>query len=602
MQINPNPPQGKIIAINGPILRVKGLKVAKVRDMVSIGDLHLFGEIIRLKDDIVTIQSYEETEGVRLGEAVTSFNRPLSMELGPGLLNQIFDGIQRPLKTLSDLEGAFIARGMNIPALDHQRRWSFTPIVKVGDTIVGGDPIGFTQETSLVKHFVLSPPNIQGRIKTIKEPGDYSVEEEIATVTNNGTLISLKLYHYWSIRQPRPYAKRMLPTEPLITGMRVLDLLFPVAKGGTIAIPGGFGTGKTVVQQNIAKWCDADIIVYIGCGERGNEMAEVLEDFPKLLDPRSGKPLMERTVLIGNTSNMPVAAREASIFSGLTMGEYFRDMGYNVAVLADSTSRWAEALREISGRLEEMPAEGGYPAYLASRLSSYYERAGAIQTIGSKSRHASLTLIGAISPPSGDFSEPVTKTTKRFVRAFWALDAKLAYSRHYPAISWIDSYSNYDSYVFNWWNQNVGEGWSTFRQRINEILALNDDLQNIVQLIGSENLPVEQQLAIFVTEIIKRSFLIQNAYDEVDRYCSPQKLLKMAGIILHFYDIGLDAIKNGVPMFKIKEISGISKIHRIRIDVKNNEIEKIDALSAELKKEVQELIIKFSGRLELEEQ
>ncbi len=600
MQSHTETPQGRIVAINGPILRVKGLQSAKVRDMVSIGNLKLFGEIIRLKEDFVTVQSYEETPGIRLGEGVTSYNRPLSMELGPGLLNQIFDGIQRPLKTISDLEGAFIARGVNVPALDRQKKWEFKPLVKESDTIRGGDPIGYTQETSLIKHWILTPPNVQGRVQSIKASGEYPVEEEIAIIKNNGNSIPLKMYHYWSIRQSRPYANRTLPSEPLLTGMRVLDLLFPIAKGGTVAIPGGFGTGKTVVQQNIAKWCDADIIVYIGCGERGNEMAEVLEDFPKLQDPKSGKPLMERTILIGNTSNMPVAAREASIFTGLTMGEYYRDMGYNVAVLADSTSRWAEALREISGRLEEMPAEGGYPAYLASRLSAYYERAGAIQTIGSKTRDASLTLIGAISPPSGDFSEPVTKTTKRFVRAFWALDAKLAYSRHYPAISWIDSYSNYDTYIVDWWNQNVEEGWSNSRQRINQILALNDNLQNIVQLIGSENLPVEQQLAIFVADIIKRSFLIQNAYDEVDRFCSPRKLLKMTSIILRFYDMGIEAIKAGVPLFKIKEIKEIPQINRIRIDVKNSEMEKIDTLLSDLKKDYQDLIVKFGANGGLE--
>src|SRR5271157_994950 len=470
--------EGTITAINGPIMRVENLEGAKIRDMVLIGDMQLVGEIIRLSENVTTVQSYEQTEGVHLGEKVQTMRRPLSMELGPGLLDQIFDGIQRPLKEIYKQTGSFVSRGIRLPALDRSKSWEFTPIVKIGDELVGGDAVGMVQETPLVKHYILVPPNLKGTVTFIQDFGNYTVDEVVATIAIGNVTNDLKMYHYWSIRTPRPYHNRTLPFEPLITGMRVLDLLFPIAKGGTVAVPGGFGTGKTVVMHNIAKWSNADIIVYIGCGERGNELADVLEEFPELQDPKTGRPLMERTIFIGNTSNMPVAAREASIFTGLTMGEYYRDMGYNVATIADSTSRWAEALREISGRLEEMPAEGGYPAYLSSRLSSYYERAGAIDTLGTIHRPASLTLLGAVSPPSGDFSEPVTKTTKRFVRAFWSLDAKLAYSRHYPAVSWIDSYSDYDNYVENWWNQTVGEGWAEGRARINEILAVNDNLQN----------------------------------------------------------------------------------------------------------------------------
>ena len=389
--------------------------------MVIIGDLKLPGEIIRFNGGIITVQCYEQTGGVGLGDKVVSLNRPLSMELGPGLLDNIFDGIQRPLKIIYEKTGSFIERGTNIPALDRTKTWHFVPLIQLSDIVHGGDPIGWVQETPLIKHYILTPPAIQGNVEFVQTEGDYTVEEIMATVSNDSLSHDLKMYQYWSIRDPRPYHSRSLPFEPLITGTRVLDLLFPIAKGGAVAIPGGFGTGKTVTLHNVAKWSDADIIVYIGCGERGNELADVLEEFPELQDPKTGRPLMERTIFIGNTSNMPVAAREASIFSGLTMGEYYRDMGYNVATIADSTSRWAEALREVSGELEEMPAEGGYPAYLSSRLSSYYERAGAIRTIGTNPQPASLTLMGAVSPPSGDFSEPVTKTTKRFVRRFCPL-------------------------------------------------------------------------------------------------------------------------------------------------------------------------------------
>ncbi|MHA1733997.1 MAG: V-type ATP synthase subunit A [Promethearchaeota archaeon] len=591
---------GEIIGINGPIIKVTGLGDVKIRDMALVGKIGIIGEIIRLDPDCVIVQAYEETEGVKLHEPVKYIPRPLSMELGPGLLNSIFDGIQRPLEKIYDAVGPYITRGIEMPALSRDKKWHFVPSseLKPGDRVGAGDKLGHVMETPLIKHFIIIPPNISGTLKSVVGEGDYTIEEEVAVVTSDGTKedIPLKMYHYWPIREPRPYYSRKLPNQPLITGQRVIDLLFPIGKGGAVAVPGGFGTGKTVVQQNLAKWSDANIVVYIGCGERGNEMADVLEQFPEIEDPRTKRPLMERTVLIGNTSNMPVSAREASIFSGLTIAEYYRDMGYHVTLLADSTSRWAEALRELSGRLEEMPAEGGYPAYLASRLAAFYERAGFVETLGREHSEGSVTIVGAVSPPSGDFSEPVTKTTRRFVRGFWALDARLAYSRHYPAISWTDSYSFYPDYIKDWW-ETIGEGWDDARIAFSTILSQGDELENIVQLIGMDALPYDQQLTLFTADIIKKTFLIQNAFHEVDRYCSPKKLLGMTRAILDFYRGSLKLLKTGIPFFKIKELEALTRISRIRIDVSNDEVEKIEDIRTMLKTEFNEVKLTFRGMM-----
>lgn len=587
---------GYISAINGPIVKVKGIQDAELRNVVRVGRLGILGVIIRLDAEAIVVQTFEDTDGLRLHEEVQYFPRPLSMELGPGLLDKIFDGIQRPLDDIFSRDGAFIRRGVELPALDRSRKWQFVPMKEAGVEVQSGDRLGWVQETSLIKHYILVPPGIHGTLDSVRGEGKYSVEDTIATLRESGSknLRDLQMFHYWPIRKPRPFFRRLLPDEPLVTGMRVVDLLFPIAKGGVFTVVGGFGTGKTVTQQNLAKWCDADIIVYIGCGERGNEMADVLEEFPQLLDPRSGKPLMERTILIGNTSNMPVSAREASIFSGLTMAEYYRDMGYHVTLLADSTSRWAEALREISGRLEEMPAEGGYPAYLASRLSSFYERAGYVQIMGKTHKVGSISITGAVSPPAGDFSEPVTKTTRRFVRGFWALDSKLAYSRHYPAISWVESYSFYPDYIRDWWHA-IDDHWWEYRTRFKKIMAQSDELQNIVQLIGMDALPYEQQLTLFTADIIKRGFLTQNAFDEVDRYCSPEKILKMAKLIMFFHEEALHLLDAGIPLFKIKELSTVNHLLRMKSEIANEDLERFSALRKMLEEEIYELKHLFSG-------
>ena len=550
----------EIYRISGPLVIAEGLK-AKMYDVCKVGEEGLMGEVVGIKGDKVLIQVYEDTSGIRPGEKVVNTGMPLSVELGPGMLGMIYDGVQRPLPVLRELTGDFIGRGVEAPALDRKKKWPFKPILKKGDKVKGGEIIGIVKETELIKeHRILVPPNVSGTIVEIYE-GDFTVEDTIA-VLDNGT--ELKLYHRWPVRVPRPYVEKLPPEVPLITGQRVLDTFFPVAKGGTAAIPGPFGSGKTVTQHQLAKWADAQIIVYIGCGERGNEMTEVLEEFPELKDPRTGRPLMERTILIANTSNMPVAAREASVYTGITIAEYFRDMGYDVAIQADSTSRWAEAMREISGRLEEMPGEEGYPAYLASRLAEFYERAGRVKTLSGYI--GSVTVIGAVSPPGGDFSEPVTQNTLRIVKVFWALDAKLAARRHFPAINWLQSYSLYVDVLRPWFEKNVAPDWGELRNWAMEILQEEANLQEIVQLVGSDALPDAQRIILEVARMIREIYLIQYAYDPVDTYCPLEKQYDMLKGIKMIHDWMFKALEMGKPIEEILNVPGKEKFARVKFE------------------------------------
>ena len=551
---------GEIYRISGPLVVAERLK-AKMYDVCKVGEEGLMGEVVGIKGDKVLIQVYEDTSGIRPGEKVVNTGMPLSVELGPGMLGMIYDGVQRPLPVLKEISGDFIGRGIEAPALDRKKKWPFKPILKKGDKVKGGEIIGIVKETELIKeHRILVPPNVSGTIVEIYE-GDFTVEDTIA-VLDNGT--ELKLYHRWPVRVPRPYVEKLPPEVPLITGQRVLDTFFPVAKGGTAAIPGPFGSGKTVTQHQLAKWADAQIIVYIGCGERGNEMTEVLEEFPELKDPRTGRPLMERTILIANTSNMPVAAREASVYTGITIAEYFRDMGYDVAIQADSTSRWAEAMREISGRLEEMPGEEGYPAYLASRLAEFYERAGRVKTLSGYV--GSVTVIGAVSPPGGDFSEPVTQNTLRIVKVFWALDAKLAARRHFPAINWLQSYSLYVDVLRPWFEKNVAPDWGELRNWAMEVLQEEANLQEIVQLVGSDALPDAQRIILEVARMIREVYLIQYAYDPVDTYCPLEKQYDMLKGIKMINDWMFKALEMGKPIEEILNVPGKEKFARVKFE------------------------------------
>jgi V/A-type H+-transporting ATPase subunit A len=511
-------------------------------DVVLVGDQKLLGEVIGLEGDKTVIQVYEDTSGIRPGEPIEGTGQGLQVELGPGLLSSIYDGIQRPLEVLRDKMGDFIARGVSAPGLNHQKKWDFKASAKAGDAVHGGSILGTVQETANIVHKVLVPPNVHGKIKDLKS-GTFTIDEVIGKL-DDGT--ALHLHHKWPVRKSRPILKKELPDVPLLTGQRILDGLFPVAKGGTAAIPGPFGSGKTVTQQQLAKWSDATIVVYIGCGERGNEMTEVLTEFPELKDPRTGGPLMDRTVLIANTSNMPVAAREASVYTGITIAEYYRDQGFDVSLMADSTSRWAEAMREISSRLEEMPGEEGYPAYLAARLSEFYERAGRVRTLNNEP--ASITVIGAVSPPGGDFSEPVTQNTLRIVKVFWALDAKLAQRRHFPAINWLNSYSLYSSSLDPWFVKNVASDWPAVRGRAMDLLQREAELQEIVQLVGSDALPEDQQLTLEIARLIREVFLQQNAYHPVDTYCSMQKQYKMLKFVMKYGDQATAALSRGAPL------------------------------------------------------
>jgi V/A-type H+-transporting ATPase subunit A len=579
---------GQVRRVNGPVIEAMGVSDAMMLELVRVGEARLVGETIKLAGGSAIIQVYEDTTGLAPGENIYGSGMPLSVELGPGLIGTIYDGIQRPLERIARLSGDFIERGIQLPSLDRERRWPFQPAdLAPGAPLRGGMVLGTVPETSRIEHRVLCPPGIDGRLVHLAAAGEYTVEEPIAVAATDAGERPLAMMQRWPIRSARPVAQRLPPNIPLITGQRVIDTLFPVAKGGTVAIPGGFGTGKTMTQHALAKWCDASIIVYIGCGERGNEMTDVLTEFPKLVDPVSGQSLMERTVLIANTSNMPVSAREASIYTGVTLAEYYRDQGYHVAVMADSTSRWAEALRELSGRMEEMPAEEGFPAYLPTRIAEFYERAGAMDTLSGQP--GSVTIIGAVSPPGGDFSEPVTQHTKRFVRCFWALDRQLANARHYPAISWLDSYSEYLGEVVPWWEQNVGPSWARDRAEMVDLLQREVRLQQVVKLVGPDALPDSQRFILDVCNLFKTAFLQQNAFDQTDRYTTPQKQMKMLQIILAFSRRGSQAIKQGVTLLKIRRMQVYQELVKMKFTLPNGDLEGFERLTARLERSFDQL-------------
>jgi V/A-type H+/Na+-transporting ATPase subunit A len=575
--------KGKIVWVSGPAVKADGMSSVKMYETVEVGSTKLIGEVIRLAGDIAFIQVYESTSGLRPGEPVRGTGQPLSVLLGPGVIGKIYDGIQRPLDEIAQKSGSFIGRGVATTPVDMKKKYKFSPAVKVGDEIVGGSVLGFVEETPLLTHSILAPPDHPGgKIIDAARENTYDIGQVVATTENNGNRQELKMFHKWPVRKPRPYAERFDPSVPLITGQRIIDTYFPIAKGGTGAIPGGFGTGKTVTLHQIAKWADSKVVVYIGCGERGNEMTEVLVEFPHLIDPRSGRPLMERTVLVANTSNMPVAAREASIYTGVTIAEYYRDMGFDVVLVADSTSRWAEALREMSGRLEEMPAEEGYPSYLASRLAEFYERAGRVRALGSPERSGSVTIVGAVSPSGADFTEPVTTHTIRFIKTFWALDTRLAYSRHYPSINWMQSYSGYLEDVSKWWKQNVSAEWYSLRAESYNILQREDTLKEIVRLLGPEALPDEEKLVLEVARMIKIGILQQNSFDKVDTYCSPQKQLKQVRLMVQFYKNSQKALRDGVSLVDIRAMPIITSLLKAKFEVTDEEVSKLDNMEEEM--------------------
>jgi V/A-type H+-transporting ATPase subunit A len=573
--------------IEGPIIVSRETKDLEMNEEVRIGDEALVGEVIRVSGDEAMIQVYEDTTGLHPGISILGTGKQLSVELGPGIISNTFDGIQRPLALIREKQGTFIKRGLRLSALRRDKKWKVDIKVKKGENVFPNSVVGEVEETSLVKHRILVPPGVSGKIIDVEKSSDYKVEDTICLIeTESGTRKEIKLFHSWPVRRKRPFLERISPQEIMFTGQRVIDSVFPIAKGGVSAIPGGFGTGKTVTQHSLAKWSDVDVIIYIGCGERGNEMAQVLEEFPELKDPRSGKTIMERTILIANTSNMPVTARESSIYTGITIAEYFRDMGYDVALFADSTSRWAEALREISGRMEEMPAEKGYPAYLSSRLAEFYERGGRVKV--GEDRAGSVSIVGAVSPPGGDFSEPVTRHTKRFINTFWVLDKELANARHYPAISWTESYSGYLDKVSKWW-KDKGLPITELRNKLMDILLEESHLREIVQLVGEGALPERQRLTLRKAELIKEGFLQQNALSEVDAYCVPEKQYKMLKIIFDFGEGAEDLLKRGVPLFKIIESPVFSEIKRMREEIKNDELDKFNSLSSKMEEEFSKL-------------
>ncbi|MDT8358357.1 MAG: V-type ATP synthase subunit A [Methanomicrobiaceae archaeon] len=573
--------EGKISRISGPVVLAEQMKGSKMYEVVQVGEEKLNGEIIRLDRGEAVIQVYEDTTGLSIGEKVTASGFPLSVELGPGLLSSIYDGVQRPLPVLVKLAGDFISRGISVPALDRQKRWDFEPVVREGDHVTGGDVLGTVKEYH-IEHRVLVPPERSGTIREIRK-GAFTVEEAVATLDDGS---DLGLMHTWPVRSNRPYQKKLDPSLPLLTGQRVFDCMFPVTKGGTAMIPGGFGTGKTVSEQTLAKWADTQIVVYIGCGERGNEMTDVLTEFPELVDPRTGHPLINRTVLIANTSNMPVAAREASIYTGITIAEYFRDMGYDVALMADSTSRWGEALREVSGRLEEMPGEEGYPAYLASRLAAFYERAGRVKCLGSDDRTGSVTIVGAVSPPGGDFSEPITQNTLRITGTFWALDTSLANRRHFPAINWIKSYSLYLDTVRDWYIEEIAGDWKELRDRSMYLLQKEVELQEIVQLVGPDALPESEKAILEVTRMLREDFLQQSAYDPVDSFCPLTKQYRMLKVILVFYDAVVTAMNRGVALKQILDLPVKSEISRMK---EQEDIKAIESLEETIQSQIKAL-------------
>ena len=583
--------KGRIIWVSGPAVKADGMSTVKMYETVEVGDSKLVGEVIRLTGDTAFIQVYESTSGLRPGESVTGTGQPLSVLLGPGIIGKIYDGIQRPLGEIAQKSGSYIGRGVHTDPVDMKKKYHFQPVVRKSDSVGPGSVIGSVEETPLLNHSIMVPPNFKnGTIVDVIPEGDYDIEQVVATLETSEGKIPLKMYHKWPVRKPRPYTERYDPTVPLITGQRVIDTYFPIAKGGTGAIPGGFGTGKTVTLHQIAKWADSKVVVYIGCGERGNEMTEVLVEFPHLIDPRSNRPLMERTVLVANTSNMPVAAREASIYTGVTLAEYYRDMGLDVVLVADSTSRWAEALREMSGRLEEMPAEEGYPSYLASRLAEFYERAGRVKALGSPNRTGSVTLVGAVSPSGADFTEPVTTHTIRFIKTFWALDTRLAYSRHYPSINWMNSYSGYLEDVSKWWKENVSSEWYDLRAYSYNLLQREDTLKEIVRLLGPESLPDEEKLILEVARMIKIGILQQNSFDKVDTYSSPEKQLKLVKLIVNYHKEAQKALKEGIALADIRTMSIIPSILKAKFEIPDEDIAKLDQLDKQMHEQFEKII------------
>ena len=583
--------KGTIVKISGPLVVAEGMRDANMFDVVRVSEKRLIGEIIEMHGDRASVQVYEETSGLGTGEGVESTGEPMSAELGPGLIGSIYDGIQRPLDDIRKISGNNLARGVEVPSLKRDKKWKFTPTVKEGDLVEGGDVIGTVPETDIVLHKIMLPNGIKGTVKSIKE-GEFTIDETVCVVDTGKEEKEIKMFQKWAVRKGRPYKKKLSPDMPLVTGQRVIDCLFPIAKGGVAAIPGPFGSGKTVTQHQLAKWAEADIIVYIGCGERGNEMTDVLNEFPELIDPKTGKSLMERTVLIANTSDMPVAAREASVYTGITIAEYYRDMGYSVALMADSTSRWAEALREMSGRLEEMPGDEGYPAYLGSRLAQFYERAGRVISTGSKGREGALSVIGAVSPPGGDISEPVSQATLRIVKVFWGLDANLAYQRHFPAINWLTSYSLYADSLSDWYNNNVSKDWVTSRARFMSILHDEAELKEIVKLIGMDALSANDRLKMETARSIREDFLHQLAFHEVDTYTSLKKQLYMMKLILGFNDEAADALAKGADIEEVAELPVREKIGRFKYIEEKDTDNEFDKLSVEISEELHRLLEK----------
>jgi V/A-type H+-transporting ATPase subunit A len=578
---------GKVYRVVGPVVEIEEVSSLRMLDMVEVGQQHLIGEVVRLKGDRAYVQVYEDTTSIKAGDLVYTEGFPLFVELGPGLLGTIYDGIQRPLEVIKGKEGVYISRGVHISALDRQKKWHFIPLAKNGDDRKGGDIIGEIQETALVKHKIMLAPDIKGKIKWIAQEGDYSLEEKVALLENGEQGKDVFMFQRWPVRKPRPYKERLPVNEPLITGQRVIDTLFPVGKGGCVAVPGGFGTGKTVIQHQLAKWSDAQIVIFVGCGERGNEMTDVLQNFPKLIDPRTNRPLMERTIFIANTSNMPVAAREASIYTGITMAEYYRDMGYNVALMADSTSRWAEALRELSGRLEEMPLEEGFPAYLPSRLAEFYERAGKVNNLNGT--EGSISIIASISPQGGDFSEPVTSHTKRFIRCFWALDRDLANARHYPSISWVDSYSEYLDDIKDWWHKNIDKNWLSLRYKIMDLLQKEQRLLQVVKLVGPDVLPPTQRLVLEVCNIFKNTFLQQVAFDKIDTYSSARKQFLMLKCVLVFYRKSEELVKKGISVAELKQAPIFTDIMRMKQKYSETDLDELAEFPEKIEDSLSEL-------------
>ena len=581
--------KGTIVKVSGPLIVASGMADVNMYDVVRVSEKHLIGEVIELRGDKASIQVYEETGGIGPGEPVESTGAPLSVELAPGLIESIYDGIQRPLNKIQELAGDRITRGIRVDSIDHERLWDFRPAAQIGDILKPGDILGTVQETEAVLHKIMVPPNVDGQLTWIHS-GEANVVQTIAKlITAKGETVELPMLQKWPVRIGRPYARKMAPTEPMITGQRVIDTLFPVAKGGVAAVPGPFGSGKTVVQHQLAKWADADIIVYVGCGERGNEMTDVLMEFPELKDPRTGLSLMKRTVLIANTSDMPVAAREASIYTGITIAEYFRDMGYKVAIMADSTSRWAEALREMSGRLEEMPGEEGYPAYLSSRLAEFYERAGSVVTLGTEGRTGAVTAIGAVSPPGGDISEPVSQATLRTVKVFWGLSAKLAYARHFPAIDWLTSYSLYLDRLEPWFNKEVDPDWTAMVQKVMNMLQEESELEEIVRLVGIDALSYKDRLTLEATRSIREDYLHQNAFHEVDTYTSPAKQAMLLRLIIGYYEKSLDALSKDASFNKLAALPVREDIGRFKYTEEDKCAERYEEITAKLNAEIREL-------------